>query len=48
MDHWAENYCEEEKNLLSYSRFMRDRFKIVVASLFIIFEKVPAFCEFRF
>ena len=25
MDHWTENYCEEENNLLVYSRFMLDR-----------------------
>ena len=25
MDHWTENYCEEENNLLAYNRFMLDR-----------------------
>ena len=25
MDNWTENYCEEENNLLAYSRFMLDR-----------------------
>ena len=48
MDHWKENYYEEKNNLLSYNRFMLDRFETDVASLVIIFEKVHAFCEFRF
>ena len=25
MDHWTENYREEENNLLAYNRFMLDR-----------------------
>ena len=32
MDHWTENYCEEENNLLGYNRFMLDRFKTDVSS----------------
>ena len=47
MNHWTESYCEEENNLLGYNRFMLDRFETYVASLFTIFEKVCAFCEFR-
>ena len=48
IDHWTENYCEEENNLLGYNRFGLNRFKTDVACLVIIFEKVGAFCEFRF
>ena len=48
MDHWTENYGEEENNLLSYNGFIQDRFKTDVAFLFIILEKVRAFCKFRF
>ena len=48
MDHWKENFYEEKNNLLSYNRFMLDRFETDVASLVIIFEKVHAFCEFMF
>ena len=25
MDHWTENYCEEENNLLAYNKVMLDR-----------------------
>ena len=45
MDYWTVNYCEEENNLLASNRFMSDRFKLYVASLFTVFEKV---CAFRF
>ena len=48
MDHWTENYCEEENNLLAYERFMPDRFKTYIAFLFTVFEKFDAFWEFRF
>ena len=27
MDHWTENYCEEENNLLAYNKVMLDRLK---------------------
>ena len=43
MNQWTENYCEEENKLLAYNRFMKDRFKAYVASLY-----YPRFCEFRF
>ena len=45
---WTVNYCKEENNLLSYNRDVVDRFETDVASLFITFEKVRAFCEFGF
>ena len=48
MEHWMENSCEEESNMLGYNRFILDRFKTDVASLFIIFEKVSTIYEFRF
>ena len=40
MDHWTENYCEEENNLLAYNRFMLDRFWTYVASLFTILQSL--------
>ena len=48
MDHWTENDCEEESNLLAYNRFILDRFKTYAASLFAVFEKFCTFYEFRF
>ena len=48
MDHWTENYCEEENNLLGYNRFILDKFKTDVAPLLIIFEEVRTFGEFNF
>ena len=41
MDHWTENYCDEEKN------FFKKK-KSYIASLFTFFEKVSAICEFSF
>ena len=48
MNYRTENYFEAKNNLPDYNRFMLDRFKTYVASLFTAFENVCAFCEFRF
>ena len=34
MDHWTENYFEEENNMLGYNRLMLHRFKSDAASLY--------------
>ena len=41
MDHWTENYCEEENNLFFFS-------KIMLLPYLYFFENVFAICEFSF